>query len=394
LGLIILILISNFEVTVSGYLIMQGNSIDIIVLLLMLGAIHGFILAVFLWTIRGVFALANRILAWIILLFSLIILMHTLFHIGYSLDFGFLPSLRRLLQTLFGPLLIYYAVALLFGPLVYFYVVALTQGNFRFKRSHIIHFLPALVVAFAVVPWIFRGDDSSIHQHGSDWASKVSGWLAFVHALTYVGIAAGKLKSSGDAAKSKRERSKLKWLRLFLIAFVTTWIGAIFMEVYGGNAESWNYVWIIASIFIYTVGYIGMKRPEIFTGSERTYRKYERSTLTPENARIYLQKLDDLMQEEKPFLKSDITLSILAQKLSISTHHLSQIINQYFHQNFFDYINQRRIEEAKLIMANPKKQHLNISAIAYEVGFNSISAFNTAFKKHTDLTPSKFKQNS
>ena len=96
----------------------------------------------------------------------------------------------------------------------------------------------------------------------------------------------------------------------------------------------------------------------------------------------------------KSFLeKSDknITLSGLAKKMGISVHHLSQVINEKFGRNFYDFINSLRIDAAKRRLIDPRNEHLSIASIGFEVGFNSLSAFNGAFKKFTKLTPSQFR---
>ena len=97
------------------------------------------------------------------------------------------------------------------------------------------------------------------------------------------------------------------------------------------------------------------------------------------------------MNKNKPYLNSSITLNNLADLCNVTSHHLSQIINDRFEKNFFDFINCYRIEEAKLNLSDPEKANLTILAISNEVGFNSKSAFNTAFKKHTNTTPSQFR---
>ncbi|KAB2844021.1 MAG: AraC family transcriptional regulator, partial [Melioribacteraceae bacterium] len=83
------------------------------------------------------------------------------------------------------------------------------------------------------------------------------------------------------------------------------------------------------------------------------------------------------------------TIRELAENLNIHPNHLSQIINEKLGQNFFDFINSYRIKEAeKLLLKNGKK---TILEIAFEVGFNSKSTFNAAFKKHTGVTPTAYK---
>jgi AraC-like DNA-binding protein len=76
----------------------------------------------------------------------------------------------------------------------------------------------------------------------------------------------------------------------------------------------------------------------------------------------------------------------------MSTHHLSQLINEGLNQNFFDFVNSYRIEEIKKQLHDPKLSHIKIEEIAFQNGFNSKSAFNTAFKKFTQTTPSQFRK--
>lgn len=163
-----------------------------------------------------------------------------------------------------------------------------------------------------------------------------------------------------------------------------------------------SYVWIFVSVFMYAIGYMGLRQPEIFYGPYNqnltvdglTKKKYEKSALTPEKAEEYLQKLRHVVAREKPFLKSEITLPELAKHLAISPHHLSQIINEQLRQNFFEFVNSHRIEEAKKLIIDPENKNVNIAEIAFEVGFNSLSVFNTAFKKHTGMTPSQFREHA
>ena len=94
------------------------------------------------------------------------------------------------------------------------------------------------------------------------------------------------------------------------------------------------------------------------------------------------------MENEKPYLDPKLTLSKLASMLGISSNHLSQVINQYEKVNFCDFVNKYRIEEFKI--QTKKNPHFNILALALEAGFNSKSAFNHIFKKHTGKTPSQY----
>lgn len=167
----------------------------------------------------------------------------------------------------------------------------------------------------------------------------------------------------------------------------------------------------MAAVSVYAVGYLGFFKSEIFAQPEiasaigqssrlgtmnvRTddlhmSKKYEKSGLSPDRAKMYLNNLIKLMEQERPYIDSNLTLTQLANKLSISPHNLSEVINTQLNQNFFDFINRYRVEEVKKFLVDPQKKHLKILSIAYDAGFNSKSSFNTIFKKYTDMTPSEF----
>lgn len=116
--------------------------------------------------------------------------------------------------------------------------------------------------------------------------------------------------------------------------------------------------------------------------------KQYRSSVTTSLAKEVLHNLNILMQGG---IYKDATLSLgkLASQLDLSTHHLSQIINQQTQGNYFDLINQYRIQDAKQLLINTQ---MSIIDIAYEVGYNSKSSFYTEFKRRTEMTPNQYKK--
>ena len=123
-------------------------------------------------------------------------------------------------------------------------------------------------------------------------------------------------------------------------------------------------------------------------------KKYQKSSLTTEMAEKNLAALELVMNKEKLYLENDLSLSKLAGHMGIPLHHLSQIINETIGLSFYDYINSQRIDEAKRMFKEPGTSHMNIASIGFDAGFNSISAFNKAFKKFTGQTPSEYRKSS
>lgn len=105
-----------------------------------------------------------------------------------------------------------------------------------------------------------------------------------------------------------------------------------------------------------------------------------------------IKKLTYFVEVEKVYRDENVSLQSLSKQLSIPYYHLSQIINEKLNKNFSDFINTYRIEEAKKLLGDPKQANRKIISITYEVGFNTKTSFNNAFKKYTKMTPSQYKK--
>lgn len=123
-------------------------------------------------------------------------------------------------------------------------------------------------------------------------------------------------------------------------------------------------------------------------------KKYKTTPLSSEKSNAYLSKIKTAMEEDKLYCITDLKLSSFSNQINVPSKYVSQVINQTLNLSFTDYLTQLRLEDAKLNLINPSKQHLTISGIAQESGFASSSRFNHLFKKYTGITPSQFqKQN-
>lgn len=123
-----------------------------------------------------------------------------------------------------------------------------------------------------------------------------------------------------------------------------------------------------------------------------TEAAYKNSSLTEEDREGYTKLILDHMQKEKPYLNFDFDQSELASRLSMSRHHLSEVLNLCFNQNFYQFVNLYRVNEAQNLMKDPAYGKYKMLAIAYESGFKSKTSFNRVFKKYTGITPTEFKK--
>ncbi len=97
------------------------------------------------------------------------------------------------------------------------------------------------------------------------------------------------------------------------------------------------------------------------------------------------------MEEKKPYLDVDLSIHDVSDELDIPRHYLTQVINGMLGKNFYNFINEYRIEEVKKLLADEEYSKYTLTSIAFEAGFNSKSSFNSVFKTATGMTPSQFK---
>jgi|GEM_PF-4733296 len=129
-------------------------------------------------------------------------------------------------------------------------------------------------------------------------------------------------------------------------------------------------------------------------GAEKKRRiadKYKTSSLTKENYNRVREKVTASFDEEKVYHDPELTLPKLASELNIHKEYISQVINKGYQKNFNEFVNSYRIEEAKVLLTQTGKDKLSILSIALEVGFNSKTTFNLAFKKQTGQTPTEYR---
>lgn len=161
-----------------------------------------------------------------------------------------------------------------------------------------------------------------------------------------------------------------------------------------GTAFYTSFWFYLVLIFVLVLGIYFL--PRLFRrrmGIEQAQEdKYKGSSLSVKQSKVHLNALLKIMKEEKPFLDADITLQSLAAKMGITKEDLSRVINEQLGKNFKNFINERRIEEARVRLMDPKEQQFVLLKIAFDVGFSSKSAFNASFKKYTGMSPTAYRK--
>jgi AraC-like DNA-binding protein len=290
------------------------------------------------------------------------------------------------------------------APLFYLYIRSLTFSDFRFCRRDLLHgVLFGLVILIFAQRFYFLSSGTKETIVTENNLFPIQFWIIyniilFSQLLFYFLADIRILKYYRREIRqqySSVSRINLSWLSFILYAFIIAWLSSILSflsrNYFSKTYDQIQFVNFFAFFcFFNYIFYKGLSQPEIFSGIEEK-PKYVSSRLTDTDAELFLSKLTAFMAKDKPYLNPTLTLKELALQISISPRYLSQIINEYTHQNFYDYISRYRIEEAKRLFSD-NSAGKTVLEILYEVGFNSKSSFNTAFKKFTGITPSQFKR--
>jgi AraC-like DNA-binding protein len=198
----------------------------------------------------------------------------------------------------------------------------------------------------------------------------------------------------------------LHWIRRLVLVFGIVWTALISVTVIHhvfhmfSMAFCTDGLFLSLSVFAVLIGYFGRKQKIVYSAEDiidagnkaKIQPKYSGSRLSETESAQIAQQITKHIKSSKTYLNPDLTLSQLAAETNISKHILSQVINERLKLNFFDFINQYRVEEFKKRIVSSEYQNFSLLGIAFDCGFNSKSAFNRIFKKTTGLTPSQFKE--
>jgi len=280
----------------------------------------------------------------------------------------------------------------LFGPLLFFYTESITQKEFSVKPYDLFHLI--VFIIFFV--------DSLI---------KIRIPFLYLYIVLYVQTTPYMIASFllifnyRETIKnyfSSIDKLSLTWMLYVVGAFFVMWMVDLTDFILSnlkliGNLAGMYLVFVslmINFLFAILIFYKALQHPEILAGITEIEKppKYEQSRLTETEKTEYLQKINSYFETQKPYLNPELKITEVAKQLNVSVKYLSQVINESLGKNFYDFINSYRIEEAKRQLINEIDSKKTVLEVLYESGFNSKSAFNSAFKKHTGFTPTEFRK--
>jgi AraC-like DNA-binding protein len=303
-----------------------------------------------------------------------------------------------------------YSVAYLYGPIFYFYTKLLTKKIEKVSLINILHLLPFAAGYLVLLPlFLMPLPERLVSVEGMLFGKESFVYTLYEALIPFQGIIYTTLtvKLVINYNKKIRERFSniekinLDWLKYLAIGMIGCWffsaVSTIIVLFIPNDKDFVIALHTAISILIYSIGYLGLRQPEIFmkpsddSPEEVSAEKYKKSGLDETAAEEIKTKLLLLIETEKPYLDSELTLNKLAEMISVSSHNLSEVINSKLGKTYYDFINEYRVDEFKKKLEDASNQNFNLISIAFDSGFNSKTSFNTVFKKITGQTPSEYR---
>lgn len=305
-----------------------------------------------------------------------------------------------------------YAMPAIDGPFLFMYVYTLTSQKNKFNRKLLYHLIPFLLFAIYLTFFIasrtmeerlvfFQETTFNTRPFLFNFFEILMILIVPVYIFLVVKLLKKHLNNINNHF-SYKDKIDLRWINFLLVSVFVLWTLIFVIKLFTGyfNTLMYNDILLTVHYFelviIVIVGYFGFKQEIILFILTDTqiqnvdYVKYKSTGLSEEKSILMKSRILEFMNKEKPYLISDLSLDKLAQLLEISPHHLSQIINGQLEKNFFEFVNEYRVEEVKRLISQNLGEKFTLLSIAHDSGFNSKSTFNSTFKKFTSLTPKEY----
>lgn len=349
----------------------------------------GLTIAAFLWFTKKNNQTANRFLA----LATVTIVLWIARILGNDIGLStYAPNWSRWL----------FQFSLALGPLIYFYVLKITRPEYKFRLNDLLHFsplLPELGIQALEVRDSIKTGAATYATLASQQLSSILHLLAFISVSIYlyqshklIGRFYRRLKFNGG----DRYRRELQWLQNLIMGFGLLWLLWIPFKAidyfYYHNRLGINSYYplylVLAAMGIWIV-VVAFSKSQI--GVPADVPSFLKPSIPSElkDKGVWLKKV---VKTNRYYQDPELSLNSLAEKLKLTTHELSAIINTALKKSFNDFVNEYRVADVARKMQDPAFDHLTLQGIAYDSGFNSPRTFHRAFKQLTGKTPAEYKK--
>lgn len=297
---------------------------------------------------------------------------------------------------------------LLFNPAFYLYIKSLTDKKFNLKPIQLLHLLP--FVTFEILAYVFQEiiylsnffkDNQTLGFRFAFGLANLISWIVYNY-LSFKALYKHR-KNIFQEFSNLQNQKALGWA-VFIFVFYNLYclsafiigITVIVVDQRPLLPHIYNYSALL--FLIYILGFYGLRQKDIYPkelkneNEDSHENKYSNSILTLKQKSIIKEKIIQYFANEKPYLKPDFNMTILAKEINFPKYQITEVLNTDLGSNFFSFVNKYRVEAVKNMLDDAENK-FSIEAIGYECGFNSKSSFFTVFKKVTGMTPLQYKQN-
>lgn len=374
------------------------DKVNLVIVVAVITIFISLLLSLFLFTVKTQHKLSNRLFAFFLILIAIDI-SGSLFYLlnENPSNIGMFRSLFTFLQL----------------PTFYLYVLSVCYSDFELKIKHLIHVIPFLIVNVVMLPRFYAVTLdlklSFLEKSNSMLEIQFTHLFLHIQIIFYIILAITTLRKAKKVYLENyagASMESLNWLFQFAIAISIFYSLAILKNIFKFSTYTDISEWLKIGLFLFELFIINwylfkaLNNPNLFRSIDSKLKlvskivseeKQEDQFLENEYSKDLLL-LNNYMVTEKPFLNPSLTIQDLSNAIKIPTKELSLLINHKLNQHFYDFVNSFRIQKAMEILQDNSKSKVTILEILYEVGFNSKSSFNTAFKKHTKTTPTEYRK--
>ncbi len=297
------------------------------------------------------------------------------------------------------------------APALYFHIKTFLFPNSKLKAKDLLHalvyFVTNIVVIVLIIVEMQNGD---IPEDIENNVGLIFYSILYIQMYIYLYLSYQQLKKHKQIFFENYSNTNTKRYTylsnliygvgiLFLLSFINI------LTRFALKLESFSFFpYIVISMILFFfcwLIYNGLRSPGLFideVNAQPPVKKLVKNSGFSNKAgfdpqvKEQLGQIKKFMETDEPFMDASLTLHTLAKKTNIPSRELSILINHHLNKHFFDFVNEYRIEKAMELLTSPDRREFTVLEILYEVGFNSKSSFNTAFKKHTGFTPTEYRR--
>lgn len=289
-----------------------------------------------------------------------------------------------------------FSFVLFLGPLAYLYVKYLLGNLKKLQKKDLLHFIPGILEsAFHLIQLLLLILNVQTPISSGIHLGTVLLCIHFLSVSIYFYLTFIELKKYRIWIREYfSETSKLLFTRLRngIIAFGIGWLFYLalflFISFIGEHQAIYKLLLLYNSVVVFFIGY-----SDYFTAEmpPEDYFSLSNESANINLSPVKLKELIQLVEQKELYLNPTLNVNDLAKEINLSSRDVSYLINTGMNKNFYEFINNYRVEEVKKRLLKPEFDKHTFEAIGYDSGFNSRTTFHEVFKKFTGTTPRKYK---